>query len=137
MSQTKETCQEYLSPRDRYDSWHPRRCGRPLFEDSDLCKLHTAARDRRLSKAAMERVVREADAEREAQGRDRARRLREAVWDTGTAVPEYRASFTGSGGRHTGGVSISAELADTLLERIDSMQARLDALDALTARRTI
>jgi hypothetical protein len=66
-----ETCQITIQPRDRYDMFHSRTCGRPVLgtmrkygEDMPACKVHISLNERHAKQAA------EADAAYQAKIRD-------------------------------------------------------------------
>jgi len=70
-----ETCREHLTARDRYESFHPRRCGRAIKADG-LCGLHLAAKERAQAKLKADNDA----AERDDALIRRAREAGIAVW---------------------------------------------------------
>jgi len=111
------TCTRKLTPKDRYESWHPRVCGRPLAEGSLFCKLHVRADEKAKGKDQEDRLAREGDAQRKLDGERRADNLMHYAGMSG-ARAHYRSSHGSGLGTHTGGIEISAELADFVLEQL-------------------
>jgi hypothetical protein len=109
-----EKCKVTLQPRDRFDSFHPSACGRPIQEGTDKCKLHNGVEQRR--KAAAEEAERKRAVERER--RERAERQISAL----RALPGVNQingitlEYGGFKEGYTGRLVISPDAADKILD---------------------
>ena len=123
---TTQTCQRALEPRDRFESYHPRQCGRPSVEGdpSGRCKLHIRTDEKALERAGADRRKRELIAIRSQRAEELAARVRKVADFPGVVREEYDAVIAKD---RTGRVVVDPDVLEILLDLAEEARYKLHA----------